>query len=100
MQGAVNAVTGTKSTTKTTRSASTYNVGTGASVSSSSGSSSKDSSRIAEWKTRRNNAVNQLAKYKAQQVKDPDSAYLKSVIQSTEEVIRTCDQRLSELGAN
>lgn len=100
VQGAVNAVTGTKSTTKTTRSASTYNIGTGASVSSSSGSSSKDSSRIAEWKTRRNNAVNQLAKYKAQQVKDPDSAYLKSVIQSTEEVIRTCDQRLSELGAN
>ena len=100
VQGAVNAVTGTKSTAKTTRSASTYNIGTGASVSSSSGSSSKDSSRIAEWKTRRNNAVKQLEKYKAQQVKDPDSAYLKSVIQSTEEVIRTCDQRLSELGAN
>lgn len=97
IQGAANAVTGGGGSGSSGKAAATYSGGTAVSTSSSSGSSSRKASQIAEWEARRRDAESQLAKYKAQQIKDPDSAYLKSVIQSTENRIRTCNEQINSL---
>lgn len=97
IQGAANAVTGGSGSGSSGKAAATYSGGTTVSTSSSSGSSSRKASQIAEWEARRRDAESQLAKYKAQQIKDPDSAYLKSVIQSTENRIRTCNEQINSL---
>lgn len=97
IQGAANAVTGGSGSGSSGKAAATYSGGTAVSTSSSSGSSSRKASQIAEWEARRRDAESQLAKYKAQQIKDPDSAYLKSVIQSTENRIRTCNEQINSL---
>lgn len=97
IQGAANAVTGGGGSGSSGKAAATYSGGTTVSTSSSSGSSSRKASQIAEWEARRRDAESQLAKYKAQQIKDPDSAYLKSVIQSTENRIRTCNEQINSL---
>lgn len=97
IQGATNAVTGGGGSGSSGKATATYSGGTAVSTSSSSGSSSRKASQIAEWEARRQDAESQLAKYKAQQIKDPDSAYLKSVIQSTENRIRTCNEQINSL---
>lgn len=97
IQGAANAVTGGGGSGSSGKATTTYSGGTAVSTSSSSGSSSRKASQIAEWEARRRDAESQLAKYKAQQIKDPDSAYLKSVIQSTENRIRTCNEQINSL---
>lgn len=97
IQGATNAVTGGGGSGSSGKATATYSGGTAVSTSSSSGSSSRKASQIAEWEARRRDAESQLAKYKAQQIKDPDSAYLKSVIQSTENRIRTCNEQINSL---
>lgn len=99
IQGAANAVTGGGGSGSSGKAAATYSGGTAVSTSSSSGSSSRKASQIAEWEARRRDAESQLAKYKAQQLKDPNSAYLKSVIESTENRIRTCNERINSLRA-
>lgn len=99
IQGAANAVTGGGGSGSSGKAATTYSGGTTVSTSSSSGSSSRKASQIAEWEARRRDAESQLAKYKAQQIKDPNSAYLKSVIESTENRIRTCNERINSLRA-
>lgn len=99
IQGAANAVTGGGGSGSSGKAAATYSGGTAVSTSSSSGSSSRKASQIAEWEARRRDAESQLAKYKAQQIKDPNSTYLKSVIESTENRIRTCNERINSLRA-
>lgn len=99
IQSAANAVTGGGGSGSSGKAAATYSGGTAVSTSSSSGSSSRKASQIAEWEARRRDAESQLAKYKAQQLKDPNSAYLKSVIESTENRIRTCNERINSLRA-
>lgn len=97
IQGAANAVTGGSGSGSSGKAAATYSGGTAVSTSSSFGSSSRKASQIAEWEARRRDAESQLAKYKAQQIKDPNSAYLKSVIESTENRIRTCNEQINSL---
>ena len=99
IQGAANAVTGGGSSGSSKKAAASYSGGTTVSTSSSSGSSSRTASQIAEWEARLRDAESQLAKYKAQQIKDPNSAYLKSVIQSTENRIQTCKEQINSLRA-
>lgn len=97
IQGAANAVTGGGGSGSSGKAAATYSGGTAVSTSSSSSASSRNASKIADWEARRNNAANQLAKYREQLAKDPDSAYLKNVIRSTEETLRTCEEQLNFL---
>lgn len=97
IQGAANAVTGGGGSGSSGKAAATYSGGTAVSTSSSSSASSRNASKIADWEARRNNAANQLAKYREQLAKDPDSAYLKNVIKSTEETLRTCEEQLNFL---
>lgn len=97
IQGAANAVTGGGGSGSSGKAAATYSGGTAVSTSSSSSASSRNTSKIADWEARRNNAANQLAKYREQLAKDPDSAYLKNVIRSTEETLRTCEEQLNFL---
>ena len=74
-----------------------YSSGVTVGGSTSSGTSSNNSAKIADWENRRADAVRRLNQYEEQLSKNPDSSYYKQMVRDMKNQINQCDNQLQFL---
>ncbi len=56
-----------------------------------------DKAALADWQVRKKNAEEQVAKYRGMLLKEPNNANLKHILESAQETLNTCNQRIAEI---